>query len=77
MDIETTGRLLIGLGIAITLLGGLFLLFGRSGFNLGGLPGDIRVEGQGFTCMAPIVSMCLLSILLTIIVNVVARLLAR
>lgn len=77
MDVVSTGKLLIGLGIGIAVLGGLFLLLGRSPLKFGNLPGDIRIEGQGFTCFAPLVSMCLLSILLTIIVNVVARLLAR
>jgi hypothetical protein len=68
---------IIGAGIAI--LGGLLILAANLPFlrNLGSLPGDIHIEGQGFTCIVPVVSMLLLSLLLTIIVNVVIRLINR
>ena len=70
--------MLIG-GIALAALGGLFILLGRIPLfsQLGRLPGDIRIEGQGYSCFVPIVSMILLSVVLTIIVNVVIRLINR
>lgn len=79
MEFDSLGRLILLLGVGLILLGGLFMLFGRAGghFKFGSLPGDIRVEGSNFACFAPIGSMCLLSLLLTIILNVVARLLSR
>ncbi len=79
MDLGSAGRLLIIVGIGIALLGGLLLLLSRLPFlsSLGSLPGDIRIEGQNFTCIVPIVSMILLSVLLTIALNIIARLINR
>jgi hypothetical protein len=44
---------------------------------LGRLPGDIRIEREGFGCFIPIVTSILLSLLLTVLLNVVIRLLNR
>jgi hypothetical protein len=47
------------------------------GFQLGRLPGDIRIQTAGFTCVFPLVTSILLSILLTVILNVFIRFLNR
>ncbi len=70
--LETIGKLLLVVGGALVLLGGLLWLLSRVPF-LGHLPGDIRIERPGFTCLVPLVSSILISILLTILVNVVIR----
>lgn len=79
MDMQNLGRVLLVVGIGIAVIGGVLLVLGRlpifSQFGL--LPGDIRIEGQGFTCLVPIVSMILLSVVLTIVVNVIIRLINR
>jgi hypothetical protein len=79
MDLASVGRLVFFAGIGIAALGGLLILFSRVPVlkNLGKLPGDIRVETGNVTCFAPIVSMIILSILLSIAVNVIARLVSR
>jgi Protein of unknown function (DUF2905) len=79
MDIDSAGKLLVALGIGIAILGGVFIVFSRLPIlnNFGSLPGDIRIQGENFACFAPIVSMCLLSLLATIILNVIARVLAK
>lgn len=79
MDLQSIGRLLLIIGVGIAILGGLLMLSANLPLlrNLGSLPGNIRVEGQGFTCIVPVVSMLLLSVLLTIIINVVIRLINR
>ncbi len=81
MQVESVGRLLIGLGVGIAVLGGLVLLFGRTPIfqQFGSLPGDIRFESADgrFSCFAPIVSMILLSVILTVVLNVVLRLINR
>ncbi|SHJ58599.1 Protein of unknown function [Hymenobacter daecheongensis DSM 21074] len=65
--------LLLGLGLlalgAFVWLGGGSLLgwFGR-------LPGDIRIERPGFRLYAPLVSMLLLSVVLSLILWLVRRL---
>ncbi|MGD8996550.1 MAG: DUF2905 domain-containing protein [Anaerolineae bacterium] len=74
--LEPVARLLVGMGLALALLGGLVWLLSRTGF-LGQLPGDIRVEGDGFTCLIPLASSIILSILLTIVLNIIARLIKR
>lgn len=77
MDFQTLGRILLIGGIALALLGGLFLLIGRLMPGLGSLPGDIRIQGQGFSCFIPIASMILISVILTIILNLIIRFLNR
>ena len=78
MDLNTAGRIVIGLGIALVLLGGILLLFSRIPFlkDLGSLPGDIRQNGN-FSCFFPVMSMILISILLSLVLNIVIRLLNR
>lgn len=79
MDIQALGKVLLIVGIGFALVGGLLMLLGRLPLfsQLGNVPGDIRITGQGFSCIIPIVSMILLSIVLTIIVNVIIRLINR
>lgn len=79
MDLNALGRLIVLLGIGLLVLGGLLLLFSRiPGLkNLGSLPGDIRIEGENFSCFFPIVSMIIISLLLTLALNIIIRLLSR
>ena len=79
IDLQSIGRILLIVGVVIAIIGGLLLLAGRLPFlsNLGSLPGDIRVEGQGFSCFVPIVSMILLSIVLTVVLNIIIRFINR
>jgi hypothetical protein len=79
MDLQSIGRLLLIGGIAVAILGGLMMLFGRAPFlqSFGNLPGDIRIQGEGFTCIFPIVSMILFSIILTIVLNIIIRIINR
>jgi hypothetical protein len=79
MDLQSIGRVMIVIGIGIALFGGLLLILGRIPFfsNLGSLPGDIRIQGQGFSCFVPVVSMILISIILTIILNIIIRIINR
>lgn len=79
MDLQSIGRILVIIGVLIAALGGLLLLAARLPFlsGLGNLPGDIRVEGQGFSCFVPVVSMILLSVILTVILNLVIRFINR
>jgi hypothetical protein len=74
--LEPMAKLLVGMGIALVLLGGLVWLLSRTGF-LGQLPGDIRIERDGFTCLIPLASSIILSILLTVVLNIIVRLINR
>ena len=76
MDLQSLGRLLLIAGLIFIIVGGILWLGGRF-FNLGSLPGDARVEGEGFTCFMPIASMIVISIVLTIVFNIIARIINR
>ena len=71
MDLQLLGRGVLIIGLVLTLLGGLLMLIARIPFfsNLGNLPGDIHIEGQGFSCIIPIVSMIFISVVLTIVLT--------
>lgn len=70
-----TGKYLIVAGIAIVLVGVLVYFFHDKLGWLGRLPGDIRVEGENLRFYFPITTMILISLGLTIIVNILRRLL--
>jgi len=74
---ETIGRTLMIGGIALFLIGGGIYLAAKFGLPLGRLPGDIRIEREGFSFYFPLASSILVSIVLTIIINVVLRILRK
>jgi hypothetical protein len=71
---ETFGRLLMLLGLLLLVLGGGIVLLARLGWPFGRLPGDIHVEGKNFSFYFPLASSLLLSLLLTALLNLIARL---
>ena len=65
------GLLLVGLG-ALLAVAGLLIYWG--GFSwFGRLPGDVHYESESTRVHIPISSMILLSVLLTLLLNVVRR----
>ncbi|MCX7790357.1 MAG: DUF2905 domain-containing protein [Chloroflexaceae bacterium] len=66
------GRWLIGIGAALVVLGLLFLLLGRVPW-LGRLPGDIVIERPGLTVYIPLGTMLLISLILTLLANLIGR----
>jgi hypothetical protein len=70
-------RILIILGLTLILIGGLLYLVGKAGIPLGRLPGDIRIQGENISCFLPIATMILISIFLTVVLNLIARMLNR
>lgn len=71
------GRLLLIIGLAMALIGGIILLAGRYFPWLGNLPGDIRYEGENFNIYIPLATMILVSILATILLNIFIRFFRR
>jgi len=65
------GVALLALGVLLVIVGAV-LYFG-GGIGLGKLPGDLRFSGEGWGCFVPITSMLLLSLLLTLVLNLIAR----
>ena len=70
---ENIGRYLIIGGVILILVGGGFYLAAKLGLPLGRLPGDIHIEGKNGSFYFPIVSSILISVVLTLILNIIAR----
>jgi hypothetical protein len=70
-------RWLIILGLILVVVGGMIYVLARLGLPLGHLPGDIRIQTENFTCIFPLTTMIIVSVLLTILLNVIIRLLNR
>ncbi|MFQ5523061.1 MAG: DUF2905 domain-containing protein [Acidimicrobiia bacterium] len=69
------GTALMWLGAALFVVGAL-VRFAPSLFSwFGNLPGDIRIEGENSRVYIPITSMILVSVALTLVVNLVGVLL--
>ncbi len=66
------GRWLIGIGILLVVIGLVFMVSGRWPW-LGRLPGDILIERDNLTIFIPLGTMLVVSLILTIIANVIAR----
>ena len=76
------GKLLLATGLGLALLGGLFILGARllGGDHLswlGQLPGDIRIQRKGFSCFFPLATSILISLVLTVLLNLVIHWLQR
>lgn len=63
---------MIYIGVIIVLIGGFFVLVAKVPW-FGRLPGDIVYHREGLTIYIPIATMILVSIVLTIILNVIFR----
>jgi hypothetical protein len=77
MSILPLARIFIVLGVIFLIVGGLLYLAAKVGFPLFNLPGDIRIERGNLTCIVALGTSLLLSILLTVGLNLLARWLNR
>jgi hypothetical protein len=75
-NLEMMGRWLIVGGLLLAVVGGILWALGHFA-GLSRLPGTLRIEGSGFTCLVPILGSILLSIVLTVVLNLLARFLNR
>lgn len=71
------GTLLMWIG-AGALVAGALIRFAPGLFAwFGNLPGDVRIEGENSTVFIPITSMILISVVATVVVNVVGSLIRQ
>ncbi len=68
------GRLLVMLGVALVVIGGIVMLLGRTGLPLGRLPGDLLYRGKNTTFYFPLASCILISVVLSIVLFLIGRL---
>jgi hypothetical protein len=71
MDLSTLGKWIVISGLGLIVIGLLLWLAGKSGLPLGNLPGDFGVDRPGFSFRFPLVSGIVISIVLTLILNIV------
>ncbi len=67
------GKYIIIAGIIIIIIGVVVYFFGDKLGWLGRLPGDIRVEKDNMKVYFPITTMIIISIVLTLLVNLIKR----
>ena len=72
IPLDDIGHTLLFIGIVISVLGFLLLVTGRLPW-LGHLPGDISVERGNFRFYAPLATCLLLSLIVTVVLNLVPR----
>jgi hypothetical protein len=75
--LSSLGRTLLLLGAGVAVVGGILWVLGRSGVPLGRLPGDFRFEVGGVSCFIPLATSILLSLGLTLLLNLVVRFLNK
>lgn len=67
------GKFLIAGGLLL-LIAGILVYFFHDKLNwIGRLPGDIRIEKENFRFYFPVVTMILVSVLVTVIINLIRR----
>jgi uncharacterized membrane protein len=71
VGLESVGKLLIGGAVVLLVLGGVLFLLGS--FGMARLPGDLVLRRGNFTLYFPIGLMILLSVVGTIVLNIVFR----
>ena len=70
---QDLGRLLLGAGLLLCVLGAAVLLFGRMGVPLGRLPGDMNWRGRGWSVSFPLMTSILFSVILSLLFYLFGR----
>lgn len=71
MDISDIGRWLVGIGVGLAVIGVLLVIGGAMG--LGRLPGDLTFGSGRVRVYVPLVTCIILSIVATIVANLLLR----
>ena len=74
---DRIGILLLVSGLGLAALGGIIWLLARFFPTLSQFPGTIRIQSGGLTCVIPLLATIILSVVLTILLNVAARFLNK
>jgi hypothetical protein len=69
---KSLGGMLVVIGLTLVLVGAVFLIVSKLGFCWR-LPGDLLIRRRGLTIYLPVVSMLLLSVILTLVFNLISR----
>jgi hypothetical protein len=73
IHVVNLGRLLLITGAVLVIAGGMLILGSKLGIALGRLPGDVRIARNGGVLYLPCATSLMISILLTIVLNILLR----
>ncbi len=71
MDLVNIARILTVFGIVVLVTAGILYLISYFDIPLGNLPGDIVIKRDNFTCVIPLISSLVVSVLLTLLINLI------
>lgn len=71
-ELSTFGKIFIGLGIIMIIVGGLFVIGGKIPF-IGRLPGDIAIQKKNFSFYFPITTCIIISLIFSLIMWLLSR----
>ena len=77
LSFSNIGRTLIIFGLIFIIIGGLLFVIDRLELRNRKIPGDIQFEWGPFSCVFALGTSIILSLLLTIVFNIIVRLLNR
>ena len=72
MELSQVARIVALFGLVLLVVAGILYLLDRLDFPLGNLPGDIKLKRGNFTCSVPIVTSLIISVVLTLILNILS-----
>ncbi len=73
MDLMNIARVLAVFGLGLLVTAGVLYLIAQLNLPFGNLPGNIVIERENFTCVIPLISSLIVSILLTILINLILK----
>ena len=73
MDYMNIARVLAVFGLGLLVTAGVFYLLAQLNLPFGKLPGDFIFKRGNFTCVIPLISSLIVSILLTILINLMLK----
>lgn len=72
MDWQSLGRVMVGIGVLLFVVGLIMMGLGKF-FHIGSLPGDIVYKKGNFTFYFPVVTCLVLSVIISLIVKLFFR----
>jgi hypothetical protein len=73
MDLMNIARVLAVFGLGLLVTAGVLYLIAQLNLPFGNLPGNFVIERENFTCVIPLISSLIVSILLTILINLILK----
>ncbi|ANZ45009.1 DUF2905 domain-containing protein [Cloacibacillus porcorum] len=67
------GKMLVAAGLLLAAVGVVLIIAGKLNIPLGKLPGDITYQKKNLTVFAPFGTMLVVSLILTLILNIFSR----